>query len=180
MSRAEMLAKMTPHGPQITGEGFGGFQKLTMMDIAGALGMGNLDRSAYLFGILKYCGDHNALRPLDRIVRGHVAQIGKLEGWMLTDAEIVCLARLSLIEHIHSSVCDRCNGSCQIAAKACDKCHGCGRLPMSNRRRAEVAGIPRESWRRSWQVRAARCYEFVSRWEADVAAHLERQFGGAE
>lgn len=176
MSRAEMLAKMTPHGPQITGEGFGGFQKLTMMDIAGALGMGNLDHSAYLFGILKYCGDHQVMGRLDRIIRGHVYQIGKFEGWNLTDAEVRGLAALSLFENLHSPVCDRCNGSCQVAAKPCDKCSGSGRLPLSNRRRAIIAGIPEATWRRDWKVRAARCYQIVSPWDAMVAEHLNRQF----
>jgi len=56
MSRAELMAKMTPHGIVISGQGFGGTPAISAMDVAGALGMGKLARPAYLFGLMLRMG----------------------------------------------------------------------------------------------------------------------------
>jgi hypothetical protein len=176
MSRAELMAKMTPHGCQITGMGFGGEAGITGLDVAGALGMGRLTHPAYLFGLLKYCSDHNVLSRIDRIMRGHVAAIGKSSRWFLTDDQIAGLARLAIVENIHCPVCDRCHGSGEIAARPCDKCAGSGRIPMSARRRAEIAGIPWTTWRREWDGRAQQCYGVAHAWDVEIQAHLHQQF----
>jgi ribosomal protein L40E len=179
MSKAELMAKMTPHGVQITGMGFGGTTNLSALDVAGALGMGGLSHPAYLFGLLKYCGDHQVLGRLDRIVRGYVFTLGKAERWNLTDDQICGLSRLAVFENLHVRTCGKCNGSGTIAAKACDKCEGTGRLPMSNRQRATIAGIPETSFRREWKSRAQRCYGIVQNWESELITHLHKQLAEA-
>jgi ribosomal protein L40E len=180
MSKAHLLAKLTPHGVTITGEGFGGHARLDAMDVAGALGMGGLDWRAYKFGLLKYCGDHLSLRPLDDAMRVAIAEQSRAGRWNLTAEQISGLASLAIIENLHDRICDRCNGSGTVAAKECDKCHGTGKLPMSERRRAEIVGVPESSWRRLWKPRAAWAYAVVQQWDADVTAHLSRQFGSRE
>lgn len=177
MSKAELLAKMTPHGIVITGAGFGGTVRIDMMEVAGALGMGGLDHSAYLFGLLKYCMDHHVIGRIERIMRGHVAALSRAYQWGLTDAQIAGMAQLAILENLHDTVCRSCNGSAQVAAKPCEACNGSGRVPMSNRKRAALVGVAETSWRRDWRDRANQCYQVVSRWDADVTAHLAEHFG---
>jgi hypothetical protein len=50
---------------------------------------------------------------------------------------------------------------------------------MSNRRRAEIVGVPETTWRRVWRPRAAWAYAYVQQWDAEVMAHLARQFSEA-
>lgn len=180
MSKAELMAKMTPHGVLITGAGFGGTARLDMMDVAGALGMGGLDHSAYLFGLLKYCMDHHVAGRVERIMCGHVAAMSKAFMWGLTDEQIAGMARLAILENMHDTVCRTCNGSAQVAAKPCEPCNGVGRIPMSNRKRAAIVGVPETTWRREWKDKANRCYRIVSLWDAEVTAHLARQFGARQ
>ena len=175
---AHLLAKLTPHGVVITGAGFGGQVEISGLDVAGALGMGNLSRGAYLWGLLKYAGDHQALPSLTRIVRGHVFQLGKSEGWGLTDAQIVGLAQLAILENLHAKVCPVCNGCGTVAAKTCERCAGVGRVSLSKRKRAEIAGFQKDTWNRVWDRRSRETWAVVNNLEAELLAHLWRYLGG--
>jgi hypothetical protein len=171
-----MLAKMTPHGLLITGSPFGGKSEISALDVAAALGMGGLSHPAYQFGLLKFTGDSRALAVVDRMVRTHVGAMAKAEGWGITDEQVRGLARLVIVEHMESPVCSVCNGSGSVAAKPCEHCSGVGRVPLSKRRRAEIAGIERTAWNRHWDGRGRRIWLVVAEWEAELVSHLQRHF----
>lgn len=176
MSAAELMSMLAPHGPRITGMGFGGIPSLTPQDIAGALGMGGLDRPAYWFGLLKYAGDDSVAHRVNQCIRIGVGAIAKDQGWKLTDRELACLCEITLREGLTSPVCPACNGSGSVAAKDCERCHGVGRIPMSSRQRAAWMGVPETTWRRVWKPRADDCYRIVVRWESAVEMHLRKHF----
>lgn len=176
MSRAELMAKMTPHGIVISGQGFGGTPAISAIDVAGALGMGRLSRPAYLFGLLKYTGDTAAASSVYRITTEQVEALATGEGWNVSSHELAQLVGMAIRENMHAAVCPACNGSGVVAAKECGECHGIGRLATSNRERARLFGVPETTWRRQWRERADRCYRIVQAWDADVVRHLAWQF----
>lgn len=177
MSKAELLAKMTPHGLVITGGTFGGSAAITAIDVAGALGMGGLSYPAYQFGMLKYAGDDRARANVYRLVRIAAGAMAKAEQWSITDAQIESLAALAIHEHLHCPVCSACNGCGLVAAKSCEQCLGTGRVNLSKRARAKLTGIERTEWNRRWDVRSRALWVVLANWEAELLAHLQKHFG---
>jgi ribosomal protein L40E len=177
MSKAELLAKMSPHGLVITGGTFGGSAAITAIDVAGALGMGGLSYPAYQFGMLKYAGDDQARAKVYRLVLIATAATAKAERWGVTDEQIESLAALAIHEHLNCPVCGKCNGCGQVAAKSCEQCLGTGRVNLSKRARAKLTGIERTEWNRRWDVRSRAVWAVMAGWEAELLAHLQKHFG---
>jgi ribosomal protein L40E len=169
------MAKLTPHGRVPNGEGFGGFVRLDPMEVAGALGMGGLDARAYWWGMLKWAGDHAMLGRITRVMETYAYHASVACGKNPSDEQVVGLATLGILMGLHDEVCDRCNGSGQVAADTCGKCGGARRIPMSGRRKAEIAGIPRETWREGrWDEVAATLNRVTVDWDTAVDKHLRR------
>ncbi|RDH41568.1 hypothetical protein B9G39_27865 [Zooshikella ganghwensis] len=59
----------------------GGTPTLTMQDVAGALGMADISREAYLYGLLKYTDDKTVLHELDKLTQKAVILFALKQGW---------------------------------------------------------------------------------------------------
>lgn len=171
-----LMAKMAPHGVMITGQGFGGLAAITGMDVAAALGMGQLSGGAYFFGLLKYCGDEAVESRVRQCIKINVGALAKAWEWKLTDGEFAKLCELTLAEGLSCPVCGLCNGSGVVAAKDCERCGGVGRVSRSGRERAAWLGVSETTYRRVWKGRVDDCYRTVVRWETELSEHLKRHF----
>lgn len=174
-----LLAKVTPHGKVINGEGFGGAPAVTAVDVAGALGMPaggeRLDNLAWQWGLAKYAFDPTAVRTVKRECIRRVidanAGRGKSSAWLAG------LAVFVLEQQLIPPVCPECNGGGMVAGKSCLRCSGSGRRSVSKRGAAARLGLSESAWRRTWEARTSDLVRAMTDWESAVQAHLHWHFG---
>ncbi|WP_163833358.1 hypothetical protein [Spartinivicinus ruber] len=181
MVNANVMALLA-HG-SINYEGVpGGTPQLTAEDVAGALGMGNLPREAYLLGLLKYAGDKTVLHELDTLVQKYVIGVGVKEKWREpwpNDKKRSLMffkqfARLMINEIVFENLCDVCKGT--GIDKRSNKFRKCncndGRRPLTKIKQAEFCGIFEKCWRERWYTRYEVCLKQVHKWNAQIIFHL--------
>ncbi len=156
-SPEQLLAMMTPKGVSFVGGG-GGVPALTGLDVAAALGMGRLDRLAYLLVLFKFCGDESVRPDLTILINAEIVSLFESLNWdsPFGDADtgllLENLGQMALAD-VMGVRCKKCNGTAYIAAKPCRSCSGSGNHSPSGRQRAARLGLNESNWRRRWSDR---------------------------
>lgn len=171
MSAAELLSKMTAHGVQITGEGFGGEVAITAQDVAAALrGTHGL---AYDLVLLKYTGDDSVAL---RLQEGLVEWVVQNEGLSRWDA--APYAKEAIDDCISGSLCRTCSGTGVYKYKDCPGCRGTGRRDKSERARADALGITRHEYRSSGAGRFTRVAALLGVLESGALSRVAKRMQG--
>jgi len=174
---AELLAKLTAHGVQFTGGGFGGAVEISESDVAAALA--GLDHRIYEFMRLKFCGDASMMK---RVVEG-VAWDIVLETFSDERDPGIKLARNLALIVVHQAtegpLCPNCNGTGTFRYRDCKACDS-GRRHMSIRLCASMAGVSRAVYRRDWERLVNFYVSKLQGYEAVGVAHIWRQLKKVE
>lgn len=182
-----LLAKMTARGMNIENSGGGGTIRISSTDVAGGLGMGNLSRGAYLYGLAVYAGHDGVLVELERLAWMRAVDLAVENGWKVIRGKenLRNAARLALMEHVEPTIhfCSRCKGSGHTLNRSrmsipCVKCEGKGNQVFSNVFLADQIGVDESAIRKTWLNRYERIHADLFEWRNEVLSHLWRQFGG--
>lgn len=173
---AHLLAKLTAHGIQITGEGHGGMPQITESDVAGA--MAGMRRVVYQFMRLKYCADKSMLRPV--VERVTFRLLGDAMYESLRVGEVKRLSTLIVHQATEGPLCETCNGTGTILSdenvKDCRPCRGTGRRRMSQERAADFMEVSRPTYVKSFQHLVDDEVASLESLEQEGFDHLRRQF----
>tara|TARA_R110001599_G_scaffold33832_3_gene108828 strand:+ start:14489 stop:15031 length:543 start_codon:yes stop_codon:yes gene_type:complete len=177
MGVEHQVAKMTAHGVQITGEGFGGTGELSQTDIAAALA--GLHGQAYWLMRLKYCADTSMLA---RLVDAVAFQM--LGEAMVSDEDVSAhtakgLALVAVMQATLGPICDDCHGTgtafTKDSATDCVPCRGTGRLAMTQDRAAGIAGMTRKTYAKTYSRLVDRAVSRLEAFESLGFTHVRRQ-----
>lgn len=175
-----------------------GYGETTKEDIAASLS--GLYEDAMLMGMFYECGDGKALVRLERRLWQRVIGMAQAERWKLPTGEFVTrrLVGLALYEAMDPLICPECNGKgsttfdlrhnpglilspyySQLSEREgrlrCAACQGSGKVKLSGRKRADLAGINKDTWIRYWSSRYEAVLTLTRDWLSDARSHLARQ-----
>lgn len=192
MHPIRMLARLTSKGAwfESPGRATGGKREGVLVpssEIAGALGMGNLSRPAYLLGLAVFADDNAAINRLVVAMAPMVEYRLASEGFGAERLRELC--ELAVVEVLWPRRCPDCNGEGEISAAytdvasrqylvrwhACPRCAGGGRVSFTQRDAARVLGISHVGFRKGWQVRADIARAVIGELEAKLLDHVRRQ-----
>ncbi|RLB62490.1 MAG: hypothetical protein DRH08_12385 [Deltaproteobacteria bacterium] len=145
---AELLAKLTAHGVNITGEGFGGTPEITQSDVAGA--MAGMRKEVYEFVLLKYCAD---ARMMERVIERVTWRVIGETFTGSYDPGMRLISRIAvIIVHMATEgpICETCNGTGTYASKSCHGCRGTGKTHMTQGKCAGMARISVPTYKKYW------------------------------
>ena len=181
--RAEMLmAKLTARGLLITGGAFGGRVELSWTDVAG--GLGGLAKVPSELMRIMYLDDHRGEAVVLAALREFILQMAMRNQIKISKAVINGLASLALHEVTSPPHCTACNGTGEVqlrigVVRVCGKCDGSCYGTRASRDQAEIAGIPRTTFDRSYSWLAGRVYGECSGWLREGIQHLAKQLADA-
>jgi hypothetical protein len=155
------------------------------MDLMHALGMVYATEGARKLVRLKYLGEDDLRREIERVhLLDEVTKIPEVNQWRIDKpGTLTGLIHLAVEEYLAREVCAWCNGqqSRMIESKheVCGLCKGLGMHKISERTRAKIAGIEQSRWERTWGQRysTVRAYVFdsaegvIARMDARLKAH---------
>lgn len=175
-----------------------GHNAMTKEDVAAMLS--GLDRNQMLMGMAYECHDMEALLDLERRLWQIVIGMAQAEHWKLPEGEFVTrrMAALALYEAMEPLICWQCNGKGSTTFQLhrepalmlspyfsqmnqyegrirCAGCQGSGKVKLSGRKRADLAGINKDTWIRYWSSRYEAVYALTREWLSDARSHLARQ-----
>lgn len=153
---------------------------LTQSEVAGMLA--GLERRAYYSGLLCLAERWDCLRTTRRLLCDYALELSIVEEWNLTRGPrpVFDLVHLALLEMTGPSMpCPICGGSGSLerpgsARRSCEQCEGSGRIPRTQRSRAELVGVHEGNWRRIWRDRYRGVYGELQNWVSDASSHLAR------
>lgn len=190
-----MLTARSPAFPRMPG----GHNSLTKEDVAAMLS--DLYRDACLMGMAYECHDMKALQDLElRLWQIVIGMSQREPQWKLPKGEFVTrrLAALALYEAMDPLVCPVCNGKGTTTFQLhrepglmlsqyfsqlnewegrirCMGCQGSGKVKLSARKRADLAGINKDTWPKYWASRYEEVFALTKGWLSDARAHLARK-----
>ncbi|MBU2708946.1 hypothetical protein KCM76_23325 [Zooshikella marina] len=158
----------------------GGISRLTAEDVAGALGMADISREAYLFGLLKYVGDKTVIHELDKLTQRAVILFGLKNKWRAPFADddkrsmffFLQLGRLVINELVGENICPTCNGTGVYIAKARKCSCSNGRRPPKKAILAKFCGMKPEAWKKTWHDRYTACVAEFYLWETEITSAI--------
>lgn len=166
----------------------------TSSDIAALLG--GLDREPFLMGMAADLGDLRALKDIELILWERARHLGERENWDPPRGEFTVrrMAAVALYEAINDTRCYVCNGTSEIAmslaeypgmvlapsyrsinAESCVvRCPACvaGKVRISGRKKADLAGINKDIWTRTWAKRYEPIFQIANGWRHTAAQYL--------
>lgn len=172
----------------------GGHGGTTSADIAALLG--GLDREPFLMGMAADLGDFDALRQIELVLWERARQMGERENWDPPQGEFTVrrMAAVALYEAIGDSRCYVCNGSAEMTVDIDDypgmilaptyrpisetsgsvRCPACvaGRVRLSGRKKADLAGINKDMWTRVWAKRYEPIFQIANGWRETARQYL--------
>ncbi len=176
----------------------GGHERLTKDDVCSMLS--GLDIDCMKMGMASECGDAKALRDLELKLWQITYHMAIREKWKLPKGEFVTrrMAGLALYEVIGPLLCLECNGmGVMVFSMAerggllmnpsfeqinpyegrirCPACQGSGKVRLSNRKRADLAGINKDTWPKYWSSRYEGVYSIPLGWLSTARSHLARE-----
>lgn len=186
-----MLTARSPSFPRLP-RGHGG---LTREDVAAMLV--GMDKPVELMGYAYELGDKKAIVELHRLLWWEVIQIGRTMGWRRPRPRFICrqLAMLALYEALEPYICPQCNGKGSTTFDIdehpeyvlspyygelneregrirCLTCRGAGRIKLSGRKRADIAGVSRPEWQEYWSGKYEGIYALTKGWLSQARDHL--------
>lgn len=187
-----VLARLTTKGAWYEAGGSGKGQRpggmlIPASEIAGALGMGNLQRAPYLLGLAVFADDSAAgqqlVMALTTPVEFRLAELG------YPGDRVRQLCELVVLEVLWPRRCAECQGNgrcrvtyCEVDTRrhadrwiVCGRCAGKGRDSFTQRDAAAVLGISQVGFRKSWQRRADIARQVLSGCEAALLEHIHDQ-----
>ena len=112
---------------------------------------------------------HNVLKRLPSIKRWYNLQL------------LDKLINIALDEVGSTALCKTCNGRKQFTKEnkviVCPSCMGLGFRGRTDKDRAEFAGIPWTTWRRSWRDKYADVYRVVLIFDQSITRNIKRRMG---
>lgn len=166
----------------------------TSSDIAALLA--GLDREPFLMGMAADLGDLRALQDIELILWERARYIGDRENWDPPRGEFTVrrMAAVALYEAISDTRCYVCNGTSEMAialaeypgmvmapsfrainAESCIvRCPACvaGKVRISGRKKADLAGINKDLWTRTWAKRYEPIFQIANGWRHTAAQYL--------
>lgn len=178
MGVEHQVAKMTAHGIQINGMGFGGIPDLSQTDVAAALA--GLHGPAYWLMRLKYCGDVSLAKPLaDSIAWRMLGEAMVGEGEDVSAQVARKLSVVILMQFTTGPVCEDCHGTGTAfegaTVRDCRPCGGTGRLVMTTERSANIAGVSAPTYRKRYADLVNAEVARLESLEGSAFAHIRRQ-----
>lgn len=177
MSAGAMLFAMTTaRGTNLDSAGRGGFGQLSKADVAGSLAWGNLGQTAYLLGLVKYCGHTDGLPVLSTLVYQHSMTLATRAGLTVPVGKELLRyhAIFAVCEVVGNARCPQCAGSGDRKGLPCFACQGAGELRLTERAIAGAVGIPRATWQRRWKPHYVRLTADLECWADRALSHVYR------
>jgi hypothetical protein len=180
----------------------GGHGSTTTADIAALLG--GLDREPFLMGMAAELGDFDSLRQIELVLWERARHIGDRESWdpALGEFTVRRMAALALYEAINDPRCYVCNGSAEmtvaldeypgmvlaptfraITTTSCVvRCPACvqGKVRLSGRKKADLAGINKDMWTRIWAKRYEPLFGIANGWRETARKYLKERIRDEE
>lgn len=181
-----LMAMMTAKGLNYekAGKGIvGGIPTLTAQDVAGALGMADISREAYLYGLLKYTEDKKVIHELDKLTQHAVILFALKQGWREPFPDdkkrslffFLQMGRLVINELVEENRCNTCSGTGVVASKrrkcTCDN----GKKPMSFLKQSKFCGMPYKTWYTNWKDRYKECVKEFQKWDVEIINALSKK-----
>lgn len=162
----------------------GSFGSLKPADVAAMLT--GLDDESYAAALLCKTGNWGRLEEVERNLYDATEKLARLEKWSLPGGldQLQVLVHLALLEATGPSVvCTACvgTGRCEDAGgkeRGCELCEGRGRLPKTQRTRADLVGVSDRHWRRVWRDRYNQVDQVLQNWLNDADRHLKAALAG--
>ena len=169
MNAADLMALATarPANP----DSLGGVPILTQQDVMYALACIHHNGAALLLRV-KYADQTTYLPDLEVEVLKATQELWEAKKWTLPrkkDNFLVNVAQLAIIEAISARVCPHCGGWGSDIEYGkivpCRVCDGSGYTQLDDKRRAEIIGMPRTTWREVWVDKYRYIQAFLIEWE---------------
>lgn len=172
----------------------GGHGSTTTADVAALLG--GLDREPFLMGMAADLGDFGALQQIELVLWERARYICERENWDPPRGEFTVrrMAAVALYEAINDPRCYVCNGSAEMtialdeypgmilaptfrainAALCVVRCPACvaGKVRLSGRKKADLAGINKDTWTRLWAKRYEPIFGVANGWRETARQYL--------
>ncbi|MBU2707531.1 hypothetical protein KCM76_16170 [Zooshikella marina] len=174
MSKANCLSMMNPTRCSFD-HSSKSIRLLTWQDIASALAMGNLNKTAYYIGRIKYCDDKSVIENLIKEVANLFLTHAKEVGWRIKTDAAHKLSQLACLENIRSPICKTCNGTGKIKNETCKSCGGTGSKGFSDASKYKFLCIDKRNWERRWRERYEFIYQIFEDAEKQISKHLANQ-----
>lgn len=175
---AALLAKLTAHGVNITGQGFGGRPDITESDVAGA--MAGLQKESYELLRLKYCDDVSYYRSVADGVSWRMLGRAMYGDFDISAKAATKAAMIVVDQAVRGPVCRTCQGTGTVvtkdSAKDCNPCHGTGRRQMTSNAAAKFMGVGRDTYVRKYERIVNQHVAELESYESAGISHLRRKF----
>lgn len=154
---------------------------LTQAEVAGMLA--GLERRAYYAGLLCLAEQWTCLRRVQGNLYHYAIELAGDEEWDLRRGPrpLLDLVHLALLEMTGPTMqCLACDGQGKLdrpgsGRRSCDLCEGSGRIPRTQKSRAELIQVDERNWRRVWRDRYRGVYGGLQNWVSDASSHLARK-----
>lgn len=173
----------------------GGHGGTTAADVAALLA--GLDREPFLMGMAADLGDYDALRQIELVLWERARHIGERENWDPPRGEFTVrrMVGVALLEAVDDPRCSVCNGGAEMTFALADypgmilaptyrqisessgavRCPACvaGKVRLSGRKKADLAGINKDMWTRIWGKRYEPIYQIANGWRETARRYLQ-------
>lgn len=165
---AERLAVLTARSKHISGEGYGTTRADPMMMAGAMAGLTPVQRELMH---AKYMLDYRAQETLVTIYAATVAR-----HYALSLAKATAVSRAAVHCVVHGSACKMCMGTGVMPdQRECKRCEGVGMRAVSDRQRAIVAGLDRETFRTKYADIADSAETELRREEISALAKVSKE-----
>jgi hypothetical protein len=171
----------------------GGHGSMTASDVAAMLA--GLEREPFLTGMAAECADFGALKQIELCLRTRAYTMAENGEWQPPRGLLRAMVALALYEVIDDRHCYACNGRGQMvftlnalpelimapsfkrldegkAQVTCIACIGEGQVNLSDRRKAEIMGMGRDTWRRHWARKYEPIFGVANSWREIAKGYL--------
>lgn len=173
MNPREMLARCVAGAVDYGPRGSLAYDGLSASDMATAVARikGQTGQLLVLYLWADHCDSESLLINL---LLAPVSTMCVDNGWKVRRPGLLSgILRVALHEIKSPRVCRPCKGEGIRALATCDQCGGSGRRPMSSQARADVAGLPYDTWRH-WDKRYDEILAVVEGYERESVRQMVR------
>ena len=175
---AEKISRLNPKTTNFSQSTGGGHSDDSPLDIAAALGMGNLPRAAYLFALIKFADQKENYDELLFLVRRRALAMRIKSGKKQADRYFLGVTKTALDNAIGWDICHWCKGVGKrrhVHKKGvtdCVKCSGTGKLKPTVFEVAKSAKIPRSTFKDSYAKEYGELIKYFDHLIDRIETHL--------